>query len=115
MGAVYKARQVSLDRFVASAALTTPQTLALNPGPGLNGDVPGVLGRWAAAHDALVVHYSTDYVFDGRRRGFLQVVRGNIEVDGESLSAGDAVATQDHARLTVRAVDDSELLLFDMA
>ena len=56
-----------------------------------------------------------DYVFDGRRRGFLQVVRGNIEVDGESLSAGDAVATQDHARLTVRAVDDSELLLFDMA
>lgn len=25
----------------------------------------GEIGAWAAAHDALVVHYSTDYVFDG--------------------------------------------------
>lgn len=56
-----------------------------------------------------------DYQFDGRRRGFLQVVRGSIEVDGESLSAGDAIATQDQASLTVRATDDAELLLFDMA
>ncbi|BFI96994.1 MAG: dTDP-4-dehydrorhamnose reductase [Rhodanobacter sp.] len=31
----------------------------------VNGEAVGVLGRWAAAHDALVVHYSTDYVFDG--------------------------------------------------
>ena len=56
-----------------------------------------------------------DYVFNGRRRGFLQVVRGSIEIDGETLSAGDAVATQDHDRLKIRAIEDSELLLFDMA
>lgn len=31
----------------------------------VNGEAVGVLGCWAAAHDALVVHYSTDYVFDG--------------------------------------------------
>ena len=31
----------------------------------VNGDAVGVLGTWAAANDALVVHYSTDYVFDG--------------------------------------------------
>jgi dTDP-4-dehydrorhamnose reductase len=31
----------------------------------VNGDAPGVLGRWAARHGALVVHYSTDYVFPG--------------------------------------------------
>jgi dTDP-4-dehydrorhamnose reductase len=31
----------------------------------VNGEAVGVIGRWAAAHDALVVHYSTDYVFDG--------------------------------------------------
>lgn len=32
----------------------------------VNGEAAGVLGRWAAAHGALVVHYSTDYVFDGQ-------------------------------------------------
>ena len=31
----------------------------------VNGEAAGVLGRWAAAHGALVIHYSTDYVFDG--------------------------------------------------
>lgn len=31
----------------------------------INGDAVGLLGRWAARRGALVVHYSTDYVFDG--------------------------------------------------
>lgn len=31
----------------------------------VNGEAVGVFGKWAAANDALVVHYSTDYVFDG--------------------------------------------------
>ena len=31
----------------------------------VNGEAVGVLGQWAAANDALIVHYSTDYVFDG--------------------------------------------------
>ena len=33
----------------------------------LNGGMPGVIGEWAAAHDATVIHYSTDYVFDGSK------------------------------------------------
>ncbi|MGH8155846.1 MAG: dTDP-4-dehydrorhamnose reductase, partial [Rhodanobacteraceae bacterium] len=32
----------------------------------INADAPGSIGAWAARHDARVVHYSTDYVFDGR-------------------------------------------------
>lgn len=32
----------------------------------VNGEAVGVIARWAAAHQALVVHYSTDYVFDGQ-------------------------------------------------
>ncbi|MCB1728374.1 MAG: sugar nucleotide-binding protein, partial [Gammaproteobacteria bacterium] len=31
----------------------------------LNGEVPGLLAREAARRGALLVHYSTDYVFDG--------------------------------------------------
>jgi dTDP-4-dehydrorhamnose reductase len=31
----------------------------------VNGEAPGVMARWAAARGALLVHYSTDYVFDG--------------------------------------------------
>jgi dTDP-4-dehydrorhamnose reductase len=31
----------------------------------VNGEAVGVLGKWAADNDALVVHYSTDYVFEG--------------------------------------------------
>ncbi len=33
----------------------------------VNGEAVGVIGRWAAAHGALVIHYSTDYVFDGHQ------------------------------------------------
>ena len=56
-----------------------------------------------------------DYTFDGRRRGFVQVVKGSVEIDGNDLVAGDAVAIVDSESLTVRALDDAELLLFDMA
>lgn len=31
----------------------------------INGYAVGTMGRWAAAHAALVIHVSTDYVFDG--------------------------------------------------
>ena len=55
-----------------------------------------------------------DYAFNNGRRGFLQVVSGAIEVDGEQLTAGDAVAMQEHELLSILAIERSELLLFDM-
>lgn len=55
-----------------------------------------------------------DYKFDGRH-GFLQVVRGKVEIDAEQLSAGDAVANQDQPGLSINAIEEAELLLFDMA
>jgi len=31
-----------------------------------NAEAPGIIARWCAAHDVPLVHYSTDYVFDGK-------------------------------------------------
>ena len=55
------------------------------------------------------------HAFDGPRRGFLQVVRGSIAIDGETLAAGDAAAMQGHPGLRLTATQNAELLLFDMA
>ena len=49
------------------------------------------------------------------RRGFLQVVRGSVEIDGAELEAGDAVSMQDQAAFSIRAIQGLELLFFDMA
>jgi dTDP-4-dehydrorhamnose reductase len=35
----------------------------------VNADGPAILAEEAAKHDALLVHFSTDYVFDGEKRG----------------------------------------------
>ena len=35
----------------------------------VNQDAPQVMAKWAAQHDALLIHYSTDYVFDGTKTG----------------------------------------------
>ncbi len=58
---------------------------------------------------------SLEYAFGERRRGFVQVVSGDVEVDSQQLTAGDAVALADQASFHARATSGAELLLFDMA
>jgi dTDP-4-dehydrorhamnose reductase len=50
-----------------------------------------VLGSWAAAHGALVVHYSTDYVFDGSqsRPYAVDAPTGPLGAYGRSKLAGE--------------------------
>jgi dTDP-4-dehydrorhamnose reductase len=31
----------------------------------VNGEAPGIIARWAAKHDVPLLHFSTDYVYDG--------------------------------------------------
>jgi redox-sensitive bicupin YhaK (pirin superfamily) len=49
------------------------------------------------------------------RKLWLQVARGSVVVDGETLETGDAAAWTDSEKLVVLAHEDAELLLFDMS
>jgi redox-sensitive bicupin YhaK (pirin superfamily) len=49
------------------------------------------------------------------RRAWLQVARGEVTVEGQTLKAGDAAAITDVANIAVRSHAASEVLLFDLA
>ena len=49
------------------------------------------------------------------RHAWLHVARGRLALGSVELSAGDAAATSEPETLDVRAVEDAELLLFDLA
>jgi quercetin 2,3-dioxygenase len=49
------------------------------------------------------------------KKSWVQVVRGAVEVNGTAADAGDGVAVEDEAVLTVMShADDSEVLVFDL-
>ncbi len=55
------------------------------------------------------------HIFASGRSGWLQVVRGDVTLDGQALSAGDGAAITDLEQATVVAASEAEVLLFDMA
>jgi dTDP-4-dehydrorhamnose reductase len=57
----------------------------------VNSEAVGVLGRWAAMHGALMIHYSTDYVFDGRQSQpyAVDAPTGPLGAYGRSKLAGE--------------------------
>jgi dTDP-4-dehydrorhamnose reductase len=72
----------------------------------LNAEVPGLIGAWAARHGALVIHYSTDYVFDGSKdTPYVETDATNpVSVYGRSKLAGDqALLASGCAALILRA------------
>ncbi|HAO76246.1 pirin family protein [Stutzerimonas stutzeri] len=56
---------------------------------------------------------SADYQIAEGRRVYLVPASGQIEVNGVTVSAGDGVAVRDEARLTVRALENSEVVLVE--
>ncbi len=59
--------RVRPDVIVNAAAYTAVDQAEREPDPArrINADAPGLLARYAASENAWLVHYSTDYVFDG--------------------------------------------------
>ena len=49
------------------------------------------------------------------RHAWVQVLRGNVSLNGEAISAGDGAAVSEESALAIRAESSSEVLLFDLA
>jgi quercetin 2,3-dioxygenase len=49
------------------------------------------------------------------RYAWVQVARGSVELNGKALQQGDGAAISQESRLTVKGVEDAEVLLFDLA
>jgi hypothetical protein len=49
-----------------------------------------------------------------RRRLYVHVARGRVDVNGETLNAGDALASTETANLTLSNGADAEVLVFDL-
>jgi dTDP-4-dehydrorhamnose reductase len=75
-----------------------PETAAL-----LNAQAPGLLGAAAQAVGACVVHYSTDYVFDGKKAGtYTETDQTNpLSVYGRSKLDGERLLSQSCSRSIV--------------
>jgi len=100
-------RQVAPDVIVNAAAYTAVNDAESNRGlaMAINGVAPGVLAEEAKRSGALVVHYSTDYVFDGSKEGPYteEDVTGPLNVYGASKLAGElAVAASGGRYLVLR-------------
>ncbi len=55
------------------------------------------------------------HTFAAGRLGWIQVARGSIELNGQALQQGDGAAVDNVEQLKMEALEDAELLLFDMA
>jgi redox-sensitive bicupin YhaK (pirin superfamily) len=49
------------------------------------------------------------------RYAWLQVAKGAVELNGKTLHQGDGAAVSEEQKLSIKGVEDSEVLLFDLA
>ena len=52
---------------------------------------------------------------DSGRHAWLQVLRGQVALNGQALQTGDGAAVSDETALQIDASDDAEVMLFDLA
>lgn len=51
----------------------------------------------------------------GKRHAWLQVAKGEVELNGQKLNQGDGAAVSEEGKLTIKGTKDAEVLLFDLA
>ena len=55
-----------------------------------------------------------EHEMPAERRAYVHVIRGEVEVNGQSLSGGDAIALTRETRVTLARARNAEVLLFDL-
>jgi len=56
-----------------------------------------------------------ELALDPARKGYVHLVRGSLDVNGQPLSTGDAVLLEGESRITLANGSDAEVLVFDLA
>jgi redox-sensitive bicupin YhaK (pirin superfamily) len=76
-----------------------------------------VIHQDAEIYDALLGRgRAVSHALKAGRKGWVQVVGGAIEVNGKAAEAGDGVAVDDEALISITSrADDSEVLVFDLS
>lgn len=100
-----KIRSLRPDVIVNAAAYTAVDKAESESGlaMAINGTAPGILAEEAARLDALLVHYSTDYVFDGTKRSPCreQDATNPLSVYGRSKLAGEQAISAQASRYLI--------------
>ena len=73
----------------------------------INQDVNLFLGKLAAGE-------TIAHVLGAKRHGWLQLIKGELSVNGTALKPGDAAAIKDTEKLILTTVQPAEFLLFDL-
>jgi len=106
-------REIGPDLIVNAAAYTAVDQAESEPERALavNGVAPGVLAEEARRLGAALVHYSTDYVFDGNRFDGNKVAAGPYTEDDEPRPINAYGRTKLAGERAIQAVDVPHLIL----
>lgn len=76
----------------------------------INAKAPEIMAQYAVAHNATLLHYSTDYVFDGSKDGFYTEddLRNPLGIYGKSKAAGEAAIEDAFADCLAQGQKDNQ-------
>ena len=88
--------------------------ITLASGMAEDGDALPIRADARLAAATLSAGQVAEYEIATDRKVYLVAASGRIEIDGQSANAGDGVAVRDEARLRIKALEDSEVVLVDV-
>lgn len=62
----------------------------------------------------MTANHAISHSIRNGRRVWLQLIKGEIDVNGEHLSPGDGFGIRDKPKMTMKCLQDAEFLLFDL-